>query len=169
MRIFRKALSYNCQRYLSNNTRNTVPPDFTSSENLLDNAVVSDDKQSTGMQDAWTSPTYHDELNKIERPKRIKVKKYRPSIPILDEDHSENTILLFPGQGCQYVGMGQKAIDKAPATKDLFHRASALLGYDLLNLCLKVICYVNSPSFFNSLKNLLLENNSIFCNYQCYC
>ena len=32
--------------------------------------------------------------------------------------------------------MGQKTIDKAPATKLLFDEASSILGYDLLKLCL---------------------------------
>ena len=32
--------------------------------------------------------------------------------------------------------MGQKTIDKAPATKLLYNEASSILGYDLLKLCL---------------------------------
>ena len=55
---------------------------------------------------------------------------------MLNRDDSSKTILLFPGQGCQYVGMGQKLITEIPSTKDLFDRASAILEYDLLNLCL---------------------------------
>ena len=43
--------------------------------------------------------------------------------------------LLFPGQGAQYVGMGQELTAATPAAKELFDRASAVLGYDLLALC----------------------------------
>ncbi|MSR55565.1 MAG: [acyl-carrier-protein] S-malonyltransferase [Gemmataceae bacterium] len=42
---------------------------------------------------------------------------------------------LFPGQGAQYVGMGASLCASLPAAKDLFDRASAVLGYDLLDLC----------------------------------
>ena len=143
MKLSRQILRLNFQRCLSDkNTRNTLPPDFKSSEKLLENAVVHDDKLTNEGQDAWITPTYHeiDEGTQLlNRPKRVKNKKYKPKMPVLDEDHSENSVILFPGQGCQYVGMGQKVIDKAPSTKDLFHRASTILGYDLLNLCLKVI------------------------------
>lgn len=130
---------YRSKRFSSDGSKSTtIPPDFKS--DLLDNSIVNDDRLTTTSQDFWTSPTYHQEdMDKIRpSPKRMKNKKYKPPIEVLDIDHSENSILLFPGQGCQYVGMGQKAIDKAPATKDLFQRASTLLGYDLLDLCLNV-------------------------------
>lgn len=42
---------------------------------------------------------------------------------------------LFPGQGAQYVGMGTSLCGSLPAAKDLFDRASAVLGYDLLEVC----------------------------------
>ena len=87
---------------------------------------------------AWPTKTYHttDEAQELlSRPKK-RVKKQTFPVPILDQDDSEKTVILFPGQGCQYVGMGQKTIDKAPATKLLFDEASSILGYDLLKLCL---------------------------------
>jgi [acyl-carrier-protein] S-malonyltransferase len=43
--------------------------------------------------------------------------------------------LLFPGQGAQSVGMSKPIFDALPAVKDLFDRASAVLGYDLAQLC----------------------------------
>ena len=43
---------------------------------------------------------------------------------------------LFPGQGAQHVGMGAEASAELPAAKELFDRASEVLGYDLLGLCL---------------------------------
>lgn len=42
---------------------------------------------------------------------------------------------LFPGQGAQYVGMGQELAAGCPPARSLFDRASAVLGYDLLELC----------------------------------
>lgn len=46
--------------------------------------------------------------------------------------------LLFPGQGSQYVGM-LRDCSKLPAVQHLLERAKAVLGYDLLDLC------VNGP------------------------
>jgi [acyl-carrier-protein] S-malonyltransferase len=50
---------------------------------------------------------------------------------------SKKTALLFPGQGAQFVGMGAGLIDRFPDARHYFERASHLLGYDLLELCLK--------------------------------
>jgi [acyl-carrier-protein] S-malonyltransferase len=46
---------------------------------------------------------------------------------------------LFPGQGVQIVGMGGELCKAVPAARALFDRASAVLGYDLLDVC------VNGP------------------------
>jgi [acyl-carrier-protein] S-malonyltransferase len=46
------------------------------------------------------------------------------------------TAFLFPGQGAQHLGMGRDISTSSPAAKVLFDRASAILGYDLLDLCL---------------------------------
>jgi [acyl-carrier-protein] S-malonyltransferase len=43
--------------------------------------------------------------------------------------------LLFPGQGAQQVGMGGPLAQRCDAARDLYHRASEVLGYDLLELC----------------------------------
>lgn len=43
--------------------------------------------------------------------------------------------LLFPGQGAQSVGMLGPWADDHPAVRDLFERASAILGYDLAAVC----------------------------------
>jgi [acyl-carrier-protein] S-malonyltransferase len=44
---------------------------------------------------------------------------------------------LFPGQGAQTVGMGRKLVEELPAARELFERANAIVGYDLLALCLE--------------------------------
>ncbi len=42
---------------------------------------------------------------------------------------------VFPGQGAQYVGMGQSIAARYPGAAALFARASSVLGFDLLALC----------------------------------
>ncbi len=42
---------------------------------------------------------------------------------------------LFPGQGAQTVGMGRELDREFPAVRALFDEASALLGFDLRELC----------------------------------
>ncbi|XP_047431555.1 malonyl-CoA-acyl carrier protein transacylase, mitochondrial [Mugil cephalus] len=46
------------------------------------------------------------------------------------------SVLLFPGQGSQFVGMG-KALLRYPNVKEMFSVAQKVLGYDLLSLCLE--------------------------------
>ncbi|MFM7159601.1 MAG: acyltransferase domain-containing protein, partial [Planctomycetaceae bacterium] len=45
------------------------------------------------------------------------------------------TAFLFPGQGAQFVGMGQ-AVAQGPGAA-LYAQAAEILGYDLLELCLQ--------------------------------
>ena len=40
--------------------------------------------------------------------------------------------LLFPGQGAQYVGMGKDLYENSPAAKNIFDKASALMGEGFL-------------------------------------
>ncbi|CAG2106522.1 unnamed protein product [Medioppia subpectinata] len=47
----------------------------------------------------------------------------------------DTTVMLFPGQGSQFVGMGYHVID-SPNVKQMFTIAKQILGYDLLDLCL---------------------------------
>ncbi|KAM9845636.1 malonyl-CoA-acyl carrier protein transacylase, mitochondrial [Aulostomus maculatus] len=45
------------------------------------------------------------------------------------------SVLLFPGQGSQFVGMGRGML-KYPNVKEMFAAAKNILGYDLLSLCI---------------------------------
>jgi [acyl-carrier-protein] S-malonyltransferase len=45
------------------------------------------------------------------------------------------TAFLFPGQGAQAVGMARGLCATLPAAQQLFEEASAILGYDLLDVC----------------------------------
>jgi [acyl-carrier-protein] S-malonyltransferase len=44
---------------------------------------------------------------------------------------------LFPGQGAQTVSMGRQLVDSLPAARELYDRAAAIVGYDLLQVCLE--------------------------------
>ncbi|PAV82764.1 hypothetical protein WR25_24718 [Diploscapter pachys] len=48
----------------------------------------------------------------------------------------EQIILLFPGQGAQFVGMGKALMDCQQA-KEIFERASEILGYDIYRVCVE--------------------------------
>lgn len=52
------------------------------------------------------------------------------------KDPRGHSVLLFPGQGSQFVGMG-KGLMKYPNVKEMFSAAQKILGYDLLTLCLE--------------------------------
>ncbi|CAG02438.1 unnamed protein product [Tetraodon nigroviridis] len=56
-------------------------------------------------------------------------KQRRPSA-----DPSAHSVLLFPGQGSQFVGMGRGLL-KYPNVREMFRVAQKILGYDLLSLC----------------------------------
>ncbi|MCB9894248.1 MAG: ACP S-malonyltransferase [Planctomycetes bacterium] len=45
------------------------------------------------------------------------------------------TVLLFPGQGAQHVGMGKDLAEKYPEAKAVFDKADELLGFGLSRLC----------------------------------
>lgn len=47
------------------------------------------------------------------------------------------SIALFPGQGSQYVGMGQKLLDLFPWTRTLFEEAEDACKVDIRRLCLE--------------------------------
>ena len=43
--------------------------------------------------------------------------------------------LLFPGQGSQHTGMGQRIAEISQAARDIFAQADEALGYRISRLC----------------------------------
>jgi [acyl-carrier-protein] S-malonyltransferase len=43
-------------------------------------------------------------------------------------------LYIFPGQGSQYRGMGSDLVEEFPAARDIYERASAVVGYDMQDL-----------------------------------
>jgi [acyl-carrier-protein] S-malonyltransferase len=67
---------------------------------------------------------------------------------------AERTMLVFPGQGAQKVGMGAGLDKQFPEAKELFDKAKAILGYDLLDIC------VNGPE--EKLNSTLISQPALF-------
>ena len=44
---------------------------------------------------------------------------------------------IYPGQGAQYIGMGQEFYEQTETGKKTFDKASELLGFSMPDLCFK--------------------------------
>lgn len=116
-----------------NDDRRDVTPQFHPGD--ISSAASFDDRISES-QVRFSEGTYP----KREREKRRKEssnskksvdQKYEDS-----RDDSGRSVLLFPGQGSQFAGMAAELVD-VPNVRDMFDRASQILDYDLLRLCLE--------------------------------
>ncbi|EDV52000.2 probable malonyl-CoA-acyl carrier protein transacylase, mitochondrial [Drosophila erecta] len=67
-------------------------------------------------------------LNELSEPLE---QKSRPAI-----DPKETSVMLFPGQGTQYVGMAKELL-RFPGARRIFELANEVLKYDLLKICLE--------------------------------
>lgn len=70
------------------------------------------------------SPGSTEQLQPQERPQRPR------------RDPGGCSVLLFPGQGSQFVGMARGLL-KYPNVMEMFKVSQQVLGYDLLSLCLE--------------------------------
>lgn len=93
----------------------------TKSVELLKHSVTTDDDQP-------------DQLGPLQKKQRKPRHPPRPPSNEPGVDLSHNSVLLFPGQGAQFVGMGSKLLE-VPSVKELYDEASQVLDYDLLALC----------------------------------
>ena len=48
---------------------------------------------------------------------------------------NSNALYIFPGQGSQYRGMGLDLVEEFDGARDIFRRASEVVGYDMTKLC----------------------------------
>jgi len=50
-------------------------------------------------------------------------------------DSKQNILFVFPGQGSQYLGMGQDLCQEYETARSIYTQAGEVLGYDLQELC----------------------------------
>jgi len=58
---------------------------------------------------------------------------HKPPTLAPGSDLSAKSVIMFPGQGAQFVGMGKEVLG-VPSVRELYDEASQILGYDLLKL-----------------------------------
>jgi [acyl-carrier-protein] S-malonyltransferase len=58
------------------------------------------------------------------------IRRAEPSYDVSDK----KILYIFPGQGSQYRGMGSDLVEQFPVARDLYARASAVVGYDMTEL-----------------------------------
>jgi [acyl-carrier-protein] S-malonyltransferase len=89
-------------------------------KDLLDNAATGDDSTPQNQADIWSTSPYP--TGAIHNNRDQSKKSNRPRT-----DPRETSIVLFPGQGSQYVGMAKKLV-KIPEARDMFEIANQVLG-----------------------------------------
>lgn len=100
----------------------------------MEDAVTGDaDQVTSDHQKAFASSSYPD-----KRARKPRHEKRTEPIEIGEDavDDGRSTVLVFPGQGTQKVGMTKNLQDLRPV-KDLYEAASQILGFDLLGMTLK--------------------------------
>jgi [acyl-carrier-protein] S-malonyltransferase len=127
---------------LRNFSKSTTTRCSNKIKDLLDNAALGDNKTPQEAADVWSSSPYPEgavfsDSSKLDNLNRDQGRKARRPL----RDPKESSIILFPGQGAQYVGMAKKLV-KFPEAVDMFAMASDILGLDQIKL--------NKQRFINS-------------------
>ncbi|CAH0555920.1 unnamed protein product [Brassicogethes aeneus] len=94
---------------------------------LLDDSATFQDLNQPNPEQQWVTLPY---------PRGTRIRKQGEYFFKPKHDPRDTSIIIFPGQGSQFVGMA-KGLMKFPMAKDLFELANYILGYDLLKLCLE--------------------------------
>lgn len=120
------------ERVLSLNLLNSCLKNFHLS-NCVNCTSVIDQKQNE-TNETTTSTTTSKTLQAMLEDSSTIGPQRRPKI-----DPKSTSIVLFPGQGTQYVGMASKLL-RFPEALRICKMANEILGYDLLKLCLEGPC-----------------------------
>jgi len=80
----------------------------------------------------------------------------------------KKTILIFPGQGSQYVGMGKELYDGFQLVRDIFDEAGEILGYDISELCFKKHTFGMFMHKFDLNKTIYTQPAILTMSYACY-
>lgn len=71
---------------------------------------------------------------------------------------------IFPGQGCQYVGMGKTLYDEYQNVRDIFQEANDAVGFDL-----KKMCFDGNLKELNDVENMMLAILTVsYCVFDVY-
>lgn len=89
-------------------------------KNLLDSSAAFVDTNQKQSEDEWATLPYV-EGTILSRRDRDDLDIERPKV-----DPRDTSVILFPGQGAQFVGMA-KSLENVPVAKDLFDYASEIL------------------------------------------
>ncbi|WAR12959.1 FABD-like protein [Mya arenaria] len=123
-RIEQKGLSLDDVEIYRGEKTSASSPDFLNTQSFPE-----DFSSTTTEPSDYQFPSEFDKYRQERR--RQEKHAYRPT----SIDPEDTSILFFPGQGSQFVGMGKKLL-KYPGVEEIYHRASSILGYDLLNVCI---------------------------------
>ena len=78
------------------------------------------------------------------------------------------TIVIFPGQGSQYVGMGKELYEEFKLVRDIYDEASQVLGYDIAALCFKKPKFGKIMHKADLNKTIYTQPAVLTMSYACY-
>jgi len=77
-------------------------------------------------------------------------------------------IVIFPGQGSQYVGMGKDLYDQFKLVRDIYDEVSQVLGYDMAALCFKKPKFGKIMHKADLNKTIYTQPAVLTMSYACY-
>lgn len=88
---------------------------------MLDGSAVGLDSQPANEDDQWSTLPYV-QGTFMQKRNRTELEPYRTKM-----DPEDTSIVLFPGNGSQFVGMA-RSLKVIPAARDIFDSASEIMG-----------------------------------------